>query len=71
MNALSKALIIFGTVLILAGVMLQFVPGIPWPGKLPGDIRVKRENFSFYFPFSACIIISIIISLIFYLLGKR
>lgn len=71
MNAIAKILIIFGIVLILTGIILQFVPKIPWLGRLPGDIYIKKENFTFYFPLSTCIIISIIISLILYLLGKR
>lgn len=71
MNAVAKSLIIFGIIFIIAGIVFQFIPRIPWPGKLPGDIYIKRENFSFYFPLTTCMIISIIISLIWYLLGKR
>jgi len=71
MNTISKALIIFGIIFILAGIAFQFGPRIPWLGRLPGDIYIKRENFSFFFPLTTCIIISIVGSLIFYLFGKR
>ena len=71
MSSISKTLIIFGIILIAVGIVLQIVPKIPWLGKLPGDIYIKRGDFSFFFPISTCIIISVVVSLIFYLLGKR
>lgn len=71
MSAISRTLIIFGIVLIITGVVFQFAPKIPWIGKLPGDIYIKRENFSLFFPLTTCIVISILLSLIFYYLGKR
>ncbi len=44
---------------------------IPGVGKLPGDIFIKKENFSFYFPLTTCILLSIILSAIMYFLGKK
>ena len=71
MENLGKLLIISG--LVLAGIGLIFVVGqkISWLGKLPGDIIVKRDNFTFYFPIATSIIISIISSVFFYLFSKR
>lgn len=67
MENLGKLLIISG--LVLAGIGLFFVIGqkFSWLGKLPGDIIIKRDNFTFYFPIATSIVISIILSLIFYL----
>jgi hypothetical protein len=49
---------------------LSLVGKVPWIGKLPGDIYIKRENFTFYFPLATSIVISIILSLILWLLRK-
>ena len=67
---MAKIIIIFGIVLVAIGVVLLFIEKIPFLGKLPGDILIKKEHFTFYFPLTTSIIISIIISLILYLLGK-
>ncbi len=47
------------------GVLLLFSDKIPWLGRLPGDISIKRENFTFYFPLTTCILLSLLLSLIF------
>ena len=56
--------------LIVIGLVLLLLQKTPFLGKLPGDILIKKENFTFYFPLATSIVISIIISLILYLLGK-
>jgi uncharacterized protein HemY len=66
----GKILIFFGVILILFGLIFSFAGKIPYFGKLPGDIYIKRENFTFYFPITTCILISIIISIIFYLISR-
>ena len=71
MNILSKTIIVCGIILIAVGVVLQFASKIPWLGRLPGDIYIRKENFSFYFPLTTSIIISIVLSLLFYLFVKR
>jgi hypothetical protein len=70
MQGLGKLLIIAGVVLILAGLLFVFSPRIPLLGKLPGDIMVKRENFTFYFPLATSILLSILVSVILYLIRK-
>ncbi|HGJ64488.1 TPA: DUF2905 domain-containing protein [bacterium] len=62
---LAKALIIGGIILIILGGIVMFSGRIPWLGKLPGDIHIKKDGFSFYFPLTTCIIISIILTIIF------
>jgi hypothetical protein len=70
MSELGRFLIIIGAILVLVGVVLYLSPKIPWLGHLPGDIVIKREKFSFYFPLGTCILISIILTLILYLFRK-
>lgn len=68
---LGKILIIMGLCIILMGILLMIIDKIPFLGKLPGDIRIQKENFSFYFPITTCIIISVVLSLIFWLFSKK
>ena len=73
MNGLApvgRLIILFGLILVIVGLFLTYGPKIPCLGKLPGDIHIKKENFRFYFPIVTCIIISIILTLIFYIIGK-
>ena len=68
---LGKSLIIGGVLLVILGGLVLLSGHIPWLGRLPGDIRIKRDGFSFYFPLTTCIIISVILTLLFRLLGRR
>ncbi len=70
MPAIGKLFIIFGIVMIIVGLGFMFGDKIPYIGRLPGDISIKRENFSFYFPITTSIIISIIITILFSLFKK-
>jgi len=64
MLGIGKLLIICGILLLIAGLFMLFFEKVPLIGKLPGDIYIKRGNFSFYFPITTGIIISIIISIL-------
>ncbi len=70
MLEMGKILIIFGGTLILLGIILIFIPKVPYLGKLPGDIYIKKENFNFYFPLTSCLIISFIVSFIIWFFKK-
>ena len=70
MQSFGKILIITGIVIFILGVLLTFSDKIPFLGKMPGDITIKKENFTFYFPIVTSIVISIIVSLILYLINK-
>jgi len=70
MNELAKGLILLGSVLIAVGLILLFLQRVPLLGKLPGDILIKRANFTFYFPLATCIVVSLLISLVLYAIGK-
>jgi len=67
----GKMLIFIGVIIILLGLLITFLPKIPFLGKLPGDIRIERKNFVFYFPIVTCIIISIILTIILSLFGRK
>ncbi len=67
----GKLFIFIGLLLVVIGIVFIVGNKIPFIGKLPGDIAIERQNFNFYFPLTTCIIISIILSLIFWLLGKK
>jgi hypothetical protein len=62
----GKTLVFFGLILVIVGVVLSFAGKLPWLGNLPGDITIQRERFSFYFPITTCILISVLISLVLY-----
>ncbi|MCK5013701.1 MAG: DUF2905 domain-containing protein [Candidatus Omnitrophica bacterium] len=71
MTDISKALIIVGIALIITGLCLHMFGRIPGIGRLPGDILIKRENFTLYIPITTCLLISAVISLIFLLWNQK
>ena len=66
MSGLGKTLILIGVVLVVVGALFSLAGKLPWLGQLPGDITIQRERFSFYFPLTTCILISVVISLVLY-----
>ncbi len=68
---LGKVLVIFGIMIIVVGGLLLLSEKLPWLGRLPGDILVRKKNFTFYFPLATSIILSILLTLIFWLIKKR
>lgn len=70
MAGLGKSLIIFGLIIIVFGIIITFAGKIPWLGRLPGDIQIKRDSFTFYFPLATCILVSVIVSLLLWLLKR-
>ena len=67
---LGKSLILAGLVLAGIGLLLSLGVKFNFLGKLPGDIRIVRENFTFFFPLGSCLLISIVLSLIFWLFRR-
>jgi hypothetical protein len=67
---LGKLLILLGVFIILVGLFLVIGEKIPWIGRLPGDIVIRRKNFTFYFPIVTSILISIILTLFFWIFRK-
>jgi hypothetical protein len=65
-ESMGKMLILMGLFVVLLGLILTFAPKlrIPFLGRLPGDIRIEREGFSFYFPIVTCILLSVLLTLL-------
>jgi hypothetical protein len=66
MTGLPKMLMIIGGIILIIGFLMQFIK----IGKLPGDIVIKKENTTFYFPLMTSILLSVILSLVFYIIGR-
>ncbi|MBL7071359.1 MAG: DUF2905 domain-containing protein [Candidatus Omnitrophica bacterium] len=71
MSSVAKTIILAGTIIASIGILFLFSDKIPWLGRLPGDINIEKENFTLYFPFTTCVILSVIISAIFFLITRR
>jgi uncharacterized membrane protein len=70
--ALGKILLLLGMLITLVGAVLLWAPGLlGWFGHLPGDIRIERDNGSFYFPLTSMLIVSIVLSILVNLFFRR
>ena len=66
MAGFGKALIYLGILAVVVGVIFLLGGKVPWLGHLPGDLTIEREGYTFYFPLTTCVLISVIISLVLY-----
>ena len=67
MNPLAgfgKLFLLLGGVFLVLGLLLILSGKIGWIGRLPGDLRIERENFTFYFPLATCLLLSLLLTLI-------
>ena len=72
MGNLYRIFILAGAILILTGISLFVLQKLHIPlGRLPGDIIIRKDNFSFYFPVTTCILISVLLTITFYLFKGR
>lgn len=71
MQYIGKFLIIFGIVIVAIGGLLLLSGKIPLLGRLPGDFMIQKKNFTFYFPLATSILLSLMLTLILWLLGKK
>jgi hypothetical protein len=75
MRELGKLLLGFGVLMVLLGLVLLVAGNlsgkVPWLGRLPGDIHIQRGDWTFYFPLVTCLVISIVLTLLFSLFGRR
>ncbi len=76
LSGFGKLLMVLGGALALAGLLLTVAgkilgpgEGVGWLGRLPGDLYIKRDNFTFYFPLTTGILISVVVSLLWYLVS--
>ena len=75
MIPLGKMLLLFGVAMVLLGLVLlvagHFSGKVPWLGRLPGDIHIERGSWTFYFPLATSLIVSVLLTLLFSLFGRR
>ena len=64
MPDLGRTLVVLGIAVVVVGLVLMVAPSIPWLGKLPGDILVRRERATFYFPIVTCLVVSVVLTVI-------
>ena len=69
-HRMGKIIIVVGLAIVVVGLIVHFSDRIPLVGRLPGDIVIKRENFSFYLPLGTSIILSVILSIVLYLIRR-
>jgi len=60
-------LVLLGLFIVVVGLLWMFVPGVSWLGRLPGDIRIERDGFRLYIPITSCLVVSVILSALFWL----
>ena len=70
LQPLGRVLLLFGAIIAGFGLLLLLSPKLPWLGRLPGDILIQRDRFSFYFPLASCLLASLILSLVLWLAGR-
>ena len=70
MESIGKSLVLVGLAIVVIGIATWGLSSIPYFGRLPGDVYVRRGNFTFYFPLATCILISIIATILFSLMRR-
>ena len=72
MHVMAKLFIMLGIVLVIVGIAIGYAPWLfAWFGKLPGDIRIERENGVFFFPLTSMLLVSVVVSLLLALFFRR
>jgi hypothetical protein len=68
---LGRLLVVFGLIIVAAGVVVMLVGRVPGIGRLPGDVHIQRGNWTFYFPLGTSILLSLVLTLVLWLIGRR
>jgi hypothetical protein len=71
MSELGRALVVLGLVIAAVGLLLVVFDRVPWLGRLPGDVSIQRGSWTFYFPLGTSILLSIVLTLVLWLIGRR
>jgi hypothetical protein len=70
-SELGRVLVVLGLLVVALGAVLLLVDRVPWIGRLPGDVHLQRGNWTFYFPIGTSILLSIVLTLVLWLIGRR
>lgn len=68
--SVGKIIVLIGLILVVVGLFIQYSDKIPFLGRLPGDIRIEKENVKVYIPITTSILISILLTIILYLINR-
>ena len=71
LEPVGRALLVIGVVLVGVGLLLVLAPKIPFIGRLPGDIRIENESTRIFIPIGTMILVSIILTIVLNLIGRR
>ena len=71
MAEVGRALVVLGAVIVVIGLVLVLFDRVPWIGRLPGDILVRRGNWTFYVPLGTSVLLSLVLTLVLWLIGRR
>ena len=69
MQSLGKIVVLFGLIMVAVGALMMFSDKIPYLGKLPGDINIKKDNFQLFIPITTSIVLSVLLSLVMWLIS--
>lgn len=69
-QSLGRLLLVAAAILAMLGILVLLSAKLPWLGRLPGDITIRRGGFSFYFPLTSCLLVSLVVSVILWLVGR-
>ena len=69
-SSLGKLFVVIGIIFVIVGILFLLNINIPKIGKLPGDIIIKTDNTTFYFPIVTCVVFSVVLSLIMWVVSK-
>jgi hypothetical protein len=70
LQVLGKFLLMAGLILVALGLILTFMPHVPFLGRLPGDIHIERKGLTFYFPVVTCLLLSLVVTVLLNLFRK-
>ena len=71
MHDIARMLVVFGLLIAFVGLALMLIGRVPWLGRLPGDIHIQRGGWTFYFPLATSLLLSLVLTLILWILGRR
>ncbi|MCG8603994.1 DUF2905 domain-containing protein [bacterium] len=70
-ESLGKMFLAIGALFLVLGLLFSYIKHIPFLGKMPGDILIEKKNFMFYFPLATSLILSVVLSILFYFFSKK
>ncbi len=70
MSSLARFLVLAGVLLIVAGILVEVAPQLPWLGRLPGDLRIERPGLRLRVPLTTCLLLSLVLSALLYLVSR-